>query len=161
MTIRTPPNGLQENLGDPSAEAEGAQGYLPLGDEPPVGAAAALVVPASVLTQQAAMPQSHTARLDVSEEQRSRDRSNCRRQATSLIKEFEDLRRSSTPDPDDLAWIVERAERLAVVLLDIRNRAEGVDPSSSHQDQLEAVIFKGRGCLPIWKTFDRLLSHPL
>ena len=77
------------------------------------------------------------------EAQRKRDRSNTRRVATDLLREFETIRNSSSPNVEDLEWLLHRAK-----LLEIRSQAtDSIDPASHHSDSLEALIFKGKGLL--------------
>ena len=82
------------------------------------------------------------------EAQRKRDRSNTRRAATDLLREFETIRNSSSPNVEDLEWLLHRAQQTATKLLEIRSQAtDSIDPASHHSDSLEALIFKGKGLL--------------
>ena len=115
-------------------EEQGGQNYMGEG----------LSVEARLRTA-AALPQ---VPVPGTEEERVAERIKCRTKATNLCTEFENLRRTESTDPDELAWLLQRADELIHRLTALQIAGEN-DPKSQHLNQLQAVMFKGT----------RLLTH--
>ena len=78
--------------------------------------------------------------------ERVRDRSATRRKATGIVTELEALRGQGDPNPEDLAWTIEKAERILTGLMEHQIQAPEPEPSP-HKERLEASIFKAKRIL--------------
>ena len=96
-------------------------------------------------SQEAALQKMPPVSLIVPEE-RKRDRSRTRGQATRLVSRIEAVRQQQTPDQDELAYLIQEAKELQLKLMEFGN-SDPDGETCDQSDKLKETIFKAERML--------------